>query len=847
MSEAKTSWSAFLGSHRAAERKDPRSPGNASILFRSLALPAMLTWQTALGSAMYAFSQERPHLGLLAILISLAGFVLTDWQGWIRLHWAIANAAALVAVGYTLTTFQRFDPERQLLAIADLLLYLQFVLLFQAKTIRLCWQLTVLSFLQVLLGAALTFSLTYGLMLIPYFLGELWLLVLLAEERHGIAQREWSAAQRRLRTAGAAEIASPGLLEQTRLNAAEPRWRAGNARLLTGTFVVTLAVAAAIFFVVPRIRSQAWALGNRAAVTEVGFSSEITLGQLGDVLESEELVMRTEFLTAENQPYRVSGEPLFRGAVLNHYSRGQWKYQGWSDEGRSFLDIIPRSAVTVVRQRTTVEPLDQSALFHIYPVFLPTSQRLERGIFPARYDDKNRQVYREPELVRKRIQYEVLTTGLSNGRQQPITPETNDLNIKEWQQLQQLPSREEIGRITYRAWNPPQDLPTTDSRDNLTALAQIADEQLALANLNANSPGDRYLVSRALEKYLKSSRFQYSLRQRPRAANLDPIVDFVRDNPQGHCEYFASALALMLRLKNIPARVVVGFKGGDYNYLGAYYQVRQMHAHAWVEAYLERDQIAEFLPVGVKYTGGWLTLDPTPDQESSEFAEEGFLAGMADIGDYLQVIWSNYVVGLNAERQQDSVYRPLQEWGFVVVEWLTGYEDGQPNPELPSWGTLVLRWLMAGCGLLLAIAIPVWLWRRWLRTWRVRRAAGNPRQVAEKAAANAGGEWWNRLVAICSVVGWSPERGQTPLEFAHQLRPRLLAEEPLRAAAAIPQRIVERYYRARFGRASLDGAALDSAALDSAQAQAVEQELCELSQALGAWRAAVAANSAPPR
>ena len=98
---------------------------------------------------------------------------------------------------------------------------------------------------------------------------------------------------------------------------------------------------------------------------------------------------------------------------------------------------------------------------------------------------------------------------------------------------------------------------------------------------------------------------------------IDPIEDFVSNNPRGHCEYFATALALMLRSQGIPARVVLGYRCEEWNNLGKFYQVRQSDAHAWVEAYLAPRYIPRELRWGNDNyrrwaAGAWLRLDPTP-------------------------------------------------------------------------------------------------------------------------------------------------------------------------------------------------------------------------------------------
>ena len=110
----------------------------------------------------------------------------------------------------------------------------------------------------------------------------------------------------------------------------------------------------------------------------------------------------------------------------------------------------------------------------------------------------------------------------------------------------------------------------------------------------------------ALEAYLRESgEFTYTLQMDVIDRKLDPVEDFLVNRKAGHCEYFASALALLLRSVGIRSRVVNGFKGGDWNDLTKDLNVRQKHAHSWVEAYVGHSKSPDTLPL-------WVTLDPTP-------------------------------------------------------------------------------------------------------------------------------------------------------------------------------------------------------------------------------------------
>jgi len=132
-------------------------------------------------------------------------------------------------------------------------------------------------------------------------------------------------------------------------------------------------------------------------------------------------------------------------------------------------------------------------------------------------------------------------------------------------------------------------------------LAAAAD---SLAGVDPSDASDPAARARALESAL-ATRFTYSIsfreawvsarRARP---HVDPVVLFLEDLQTGHCEYFASALTLLLRVEGIPARLVSGYRVAERNPLGGWSVVRERHAHAWVEAHLP----------GV----GWTTLDGTP-------------------------------------------------------------------------------------------------------------------------------------------------------------------------------------------------------------------------------------------
>ncbi len=405
----------------------------------------------------------------------------------------------------------------------------------------------------------------------------------------------------------------------------------------------------------------------------------------------------------------------------------------------------------------------------------------------------------------------MFTTGFRHGKQCAVVPEV-ELRPNDRSQHLQLPNRLQGENANV------------DPLDDLPELAATAARQIAAAGINSADPQFKVKAARALERYLHSPRFVYTLAHVPRDPAIDPIEDFIKNNPQGHCEYFASALALMLRTQGIPARIAVGFKGGEYNHVGGFFLVRQMHAHAWVEAYLDPGDIPPGDgPRGGEATSGWLTLDPTPREDDGGVREEsGILAALSDVGEYLQHWWTTYVIGLNADRQRE-LYQPLTD----ITEAANELSD-QGGPR--RWMAAAVAWLKSDAFTLRGAAIVAYLA---LLTLVFARLAARPlsrlrwpvftRKAKRRLNNGERVDFYDRLERLLARHGFRRQLTQTPLEFALTTGAELVAVAELRPAATLPRRIVEAYYRVRYGRHPLDSHELGF----------VEQHLAELDAALG--------------
>jgi len=177
--------------------------------------------------------------------------------------------------------------------------------------------------------------------------------------------------------------------------------------------------------------------------------------------------------------------------------------------------------------------------------------------------------------------------------------------------------------------------PPTDA--NLDVDVHFEAEITAIAaKWTAGARTDREKLE-AIEREL--GRFRYSLDVR-RNARIDPVVDFLTLHHEGHCEHFASAMAILARRAGIPTRVVTGYRGGDFNKLGGYTVVRERNAHAWVEAWVD---------------GAWHAYDPTPPIDGME-RESASGSAAVDVATYA------------IERVLNALSRiTLLEWGLYLT------------------------------------------------------------------------------------------------------------------------------------------------------------------------------------
>jgi hypothetical protein len=289
----------------------------------------------------------------------------------------------------------------------------------------------------------------------------------------------------------------------------------------------------------------------------------------------------------------------------------------------------------------------------------------------------------------------------------------------------------------------------------------------------AQNPFDKAV---AVENYLRT-RFTYTLNLTGKPGD-DPLAHFLFETRAGHCEYFASAMAIMLRTLGIPTREVNGFLPGEYNDLGGDYIVRASDAHSWVEVYFPGT--------------GWMTFDPTPPGADSA---GGFFTRLGQYMDWFELSWNEWVINYDFIHQillAQNMQRSARSWTDLARAW---YQKKQEKGRrwMRSWN--------AGLGMLISFAVALFLLamrfdlvvalirRLWL-SWQLRSpeaARANP-QLASRL--------YSELLYLLERRGFARKPTQTPFEFAAAV------SQPLLAPAVYE--FTQYYTQARFGGAPCD-------------------------------------------
>lgn len=361
-------------------------------------------------------------------------------------------------------------------------------------------------------------------------------------------------------------------------------------------FLTAIPVAFLLFLILPRTNYPIFGFLTKTGSARTGFSDTILLGQVTQIQENNEVVFR-----AETQ--RVGLNKLYwRGVVLDRFDGVGWKSsQELPDDG--LLEAVEGQEVV---QTIYLEPYGHKYLF-----------ALDRPVSYSIYG--SRVLTHTPRTLKggisERLKYRV-TSRLSDK-----TPQRS-IDLKQYLQL-------------------PQNIP----QSIVTLVHELTDGKTELERI------------RSIFQFLHRGDFKYSLDSLPFSNN--PLEEFLFSERRGNCEYFASAFAVMLRLAGIPARLIGGYRGGEYSIAGNYYLIMQKHAHVWVEAHTNNRE--------------WLRIDPTPPpSESNLFTRESqILTQLRLLFDTFNYHWYKLVIGYDFSKQleilravQGRLSRPQISWNL---------------------------------------------------------------------------------------------------------------------------------------------------------------------------------------
>ena len=465
------------------------------------------------------------------------------------------------------------------------------------------------------------------------------------------------------------------------------------------SLLFALPLAVAMFLLFPRLSGGFWSIDNTRAST--GLSDTMSPGSISDLGKDSTPVFRVWF-QGSLPPQR---ERYWRGPVLHDFDGYTWR--------RSPGLMIP------------AEKLDYSGSTYHYRVRLEPDGGLW---WPAldtiqSTDTEGAAITADRQLLARHLPHDPVTY---NATSHTLTHSSDPLSL----QVQNMDTAP-----MPRGRNP--------------RSVQLARQ------LRAQSADTHEFVGRVLDLFHRGG-FSYSLT--PPLLNQDSVDDFLFNTRRGFCGHYASAFVTLMRAGGVPARVVTGYLGGEWNPMGGYLLIRHSDAHAWAEVWLQGE--------------GWTRVDPTavvaPERLQRDALDLLPNAGSASERLVHEFDWLNLL---------------QQSWDAADAWWGTefvGYNFHSQLRLLQNLGFSAQGWQQLGA--LLSAALALWLLAV---TWGFNRLPRtSPHRLAQAYAV---------LCARLAAAGFARQPDQGPVAFARTL------EGAPPALAHAGRRLLERYTRLRYG------------------------------------------------
>ncbi len=684
---------------------------------------------------------DLPAVVLVGLALALRGFqLLTRREFAVRERWT--NILTLIYVFVYLVDY--FFVSRGFLgATVHLVLFLIVVRLFSLQKTRDHYMLAALSFGMVLAAAVLT----VGSVFLFSFAGFLLLAVVtfvLMEMRHSVTTEQTHTLDPRVALHGVnpSAVVSPGVISPG-ANSLTRRMAYALLAIAPALMLMILAGSFLIFFFLPRISSHYLGAYTPTSDVSTGFTDRIQLGRIGQIQQSSAVVMHIEIQNDLQGAYDLK----WRGVALSNFNGTVWSNSFGQTQLRPAGDGSYRLAPAAdsrgravvasrpIHYRVLMEPIGTNVFF------LAERPQSLTGNFRQVSMDAGGAVY-DLDADHPINRYE--------AESQLAVIDSDELRL--------------AANTAPKVMDPYLKLPPLDIR-----IAKLAEE------ITTQAPSN-YEKAVALEQYL-STHFGYTL-ELPRSVPRDPVANFLFERKHGHCEYFASAMAVMLRSLHIPSRMVTGFRGGEYNDITGQYVVRASDAHSWVEAY---------------FPGfGWISFDPTPAGGAP--TRTGW-SRMQLYVDAAASFWREWIINYDVSHQRtlgkdavtgsrqfvDEARRWIWRQHRALLRLARRAHDHVTN--------FPLRWL-GGLIAFAGVLITLLNLRRLiggLRAWSLRV---HPERAPRESAAL----WYDRMVGRMARLGWRKSPSQTPLDFVAAIQEAALQKKVARFTRA--------YESARFGKSA---------------------------------------------
>ncbi len=608
-------------------------------------------------------------------------------------------------------------------------------------------QLYLLAFLMLVAGSVLNGDLIYGVCFLVFVVSTTWTLILFH-------------LRREMEDNFLLKHADPRASERVEVRRILESRRIVDRRFFVGTGLVSLGVfllATLMFLSIPRV-GVGFLFRGKSGLNMVGFSDSVKLGGHGRLKTDDTIVMRIEVsdpaLRGRSAPYTY-----WRGAALDLYRHGEWSRSRRAPDTRLQIERTGPN-----RQRRYL---------------LGTGSHIGSDVMQLR----------RQQAVRQEVWLEPLGSDILFGASNPVAFET-DIPMRSGRMLQERNDEVQLrhdGPLHYTVWS---DVAVAGSLDAAALRAAASDDLPRGFDTYLQVPPEitrrtrekaREITAGADNAYDKAVRLRdwlhhnlsYTLDQRDPGGE-EHIDYFLFEGRAGHCEYFASAFAIMARSVGVPTRTVIGFLGGEWNEYDGYIAVRAGDAHSWTEVWFPGH--------------GWVTFDATPPGEVDRLGRgaSGWRASFGRWLDTLRFQWNKWVIDYDIY-QQLELFRSV---GRRFKGGASSLRDGWTSVE----GWLARRWpWLVGGGSVIMLGVGLWLRRR------QRRRGGGPvvraprsRQLSELAML------YERAARRLARRGHRRQPSMTPRELARQL------EERNVAGAAEMAELTELYYAAAWGGLATD-------------------------------------------